>query len=73
MADNNKKPRKTSGWVAVGDSMEGIKNLRPDVIKQKIQQIDAQMKKAATRTASSGTAARTPVVSSTGKTTSKGK
>lgn len=48
MADDRKKLGKTSGWVAVGDSMDGIRNLRPDVLKQKADRaktIDAQIKK----------------------------
>ncbi|CAJ3336347.1 hypothetical protein [Burkholderia pseudomallei] len=76
MADNSKKPSKTSGWVAVGDSMEGIKNLRPDVLKQKMDQlkaIDAHIKKHGVPASSSGTSTPMPVASNTGKSAPKGK
>ncbi|QQJ96402.1 hypothetical protein JG536_12340 [Burkholderia ambifaria] len=48
MADDKKKLGNASHRVAVGDSMEGIRKLRPDVLKQKMDQaktIDAQIKK----------------------------
>ncbi|CAJ6185054.1 hypothetical protein EXE55_06995 [Burkholderia glumae] len=76
MATDSKKPGKTSGWTAVGDSIDGIKGLRPDVLKQtreNIKAIDAHIKKHGVPTASSGTSSSTPVASNTVKTTAKGK
>ncbi|KVD63267.1 hypothetical protein [Burkholderia ubonensis] len=40
MADN-KKQGNTSGWAGVGDSAEGIRNLRPDVLRQVQEQAKA--------------------------------
>ncbi|HDR9127396.1 hypothetical protein ACGYU5_15055 [Burkholderia pseudomallei] len=39
MADNKKD--NTSGWAGVGDSAEGIRNLRPDVLRQMQEQAKA--------------------------------
>ncbi len=72
MADNKKKLGKTSKWVAVGDSMEGIRKLRPDALKQEMDRakaIDAQIKKDGVRSA---TSAKAPMASSShAKTASK--
>jgi len=38
---DTKKPSKTSNWVGVGDSAEGIRNLRPDALRQAREQIKA--------------------------------
>ncbi|WP_157764269.1 hypothetical protein [Burkholderia pseudomallei] len=76
MVTDNKKPGKTSGWTAVGDSIDGIKDLRPDVLKQtreNIKAIDAHIKKHGVPTGSSATSSSTPVASNTVKTPVKGK
>jgi hypothetical protein len=59
MASDNKKG-KSGNWAFVGDSMEGIKNLRPDMLKQKTEQpkaVNAQAKQTGTTTASASTTA----------------
>lgn len=76
MATDNKKPGKTSGWTAVGDSIDGIKGLRPDVLKQtreNIKAIDAHIKKHGVPTGSSGTSSSAPIASNNVKTPAKGK
>jgi hypothetical protein len=59
MADN-KKQGNTSGWAGVGDSAEGIRNLRPDVLRQ--------MQEKAKAIKSNSTPASSPPVASTNKT-----
>jgi hypothetical protein len=74
MAD--KKITNRSGWVAVGDSAEGIQNLRPDVLKQRTQQaasIEAKIKSGDIPISSSRTAASTPVASTANKPSTKTK
>jgi len=72
MTDHSKKSNKTPSMVPVGDSMEGIKNLRPDIIREKIQQANAQLKKSVVPTASSTTRGSAPTASNTKDTTPKG-
>ncbi|WP_207005176.1 hypothetical protein [Trinickia mobilis] len=65
MANDSKKQGKGSSWAMVGDSMEGIKRLRPDMLKQNAGQETVATQK---RGASSST---TPVASSTTKPTKR--
>jgi hypothetical protein len=76
MATDNKKPGNTSGCAIVGDSIDGIRGLRPDVLKQtreNIKAIDAHIKKHGVRTGSAGTSSSTPAASNTVKAPVKGK
>lgn len=66
---DTKKPSKTSNWVGVGDSAEGIRHLRPDALRQvreQIKSIDKQIKQ-------NGIPPSTTPVASNNKTTPKGK